>query len=99
MRKEIEATIRGKTVMVEADGITPIELNTVLEKIDQEMRSFETKKTVPDTMKQLIYVAVKYGIQLYKKDQAEFSLKAEYENKIDEFIARIENSANEDKLF
>lgn len=99
MRKEIEATLKGKTVLVESEGITPIELNTVLEKIEQEMRSYEERKTVPDTIKQLIYVAVKYGIQLYKKDQAEFSLKAEYENKIDEFIAKLENSADEDKLF
>ncbi|MEW5951928.1 MAG: cell division protein ZapA [Elusimicrobia bacterium] len=99
MRREIEATIKGKTVTVESEGITPIELNTVLERIESEMRQYEQKKTVPDTIKQLIYVAVKYGIQLYKKDQEEFSLKAEYERKIEEFIEKIKTSADDEKLF
>ncbi len=100
MKREIEAKIKGKSVIVEAEGLTPIELNTITEKIEREMSSYEQKKVVPDTIKQLIYVAVKYGIQLYKKEQEEFSLKLEYERKIDEFIARLNSAAEEEnKLF
>lgn len=99
MQKELQATLRGKTVYIEADHVTPIEMNTIVRKVEEEMLAYEQKKGVPDTIKQLIYVAIKYGMQLYKYEQKELSLNAQYENKIDEFISKLESLESEDKLF
>lgn len=97
--KNINFEMKGKKMVIKTD-ITPIELNTVTGKIEKEMNLYEQQQNVPDTIKQLIYVAVKYGIQLYKKEQEEFSLKADYERKIDELIAKLNLASDqENKLF
>ncbi len=99
MQKEIQVNFRGKVIYVDAENVTPIEMNTIVRKVEEEMLAYEQKKIVPDTIKQLMYVAIKYGMQLYKYEQRELSLNSQYENKIDELISKLENLGSEDKLF
>jgi cell division protein ZapA (FtsZ GTPase activity inhibitor) len=99
MAENVEISIRGRKMVISAEGLTSFEISSIVKKIEEEMKRIEEENDVVDTFKQLMLVSIKYAMESYKKDKLEKTKNLANENKLEEVIEKMEEALNEEKLF
>ena len=82
---------RVKLQDVLLDGLTDVEMQEIVNKMEEDMEELSVKKYLLSTADLFAYVALNYAMRLYQIEHLEKSKQKAEEKRLDETIARIEN--------
>lgn len=88
---DFEAKVRGRPIKFPAvDGLSELELGTIVNQITDEMKKIEEELGVVDTSKVAIIAAYSFAAQLYNlKQKSELNREADT-RKVEEMVSRLE---------
>ena len=89
---ETPINIRGRSLTVAVDGLTPIEISSIAGQVEERISLIEAKTKIPDTAKLATLAAFEFATELYNlKQRSEISGEADGK-KIDELIEKLEKT-------
>jgi len=89
---ETPIKIRGRSLTVAVDGLTPIEISSIAGQVEERISLIEAKTKIPDTAKLATLAAFEFATELYNlKQRSEISGEADGK-KIDELIEKLEKT-------
>lgn len=88
---EVEVKVRGRLVKFPAvDGLTPIEVSTIIWQVEEKIKHIEEKMNIPDTGKLAMLAAYEFAVELYNlKRKNETDLAAD-SKKVEDMILKLE---------
>ncbi|MCG2725702.1 MAG: cell division protein ZapA, partial [Elusimicrobia bacterium] len=90
--------IRGRQFNIAIEGLTPIEISTLANNVEEKMRHIEEKTDTVDTSKLAVLVAIDYASELYNLRQKTDANTQANERKIDNMIGKLQRTL-EKELF
>ena len=82
---------RVKLQDVLLDGLTDVEMQDIINKMEDEMEDISIKKHLLSTPDLFAYIALDYAMRLYKIEHLEKTKQKAEEKRLDETIKRIED--------
>ena len=90
---EFEETVRNRKIKFPAvDGLTHLELTTIVGQVAAKMDKLEEKLDIVDSSKIAIIAAYEFAVELYNLRQQTDTNHAADSKKIDEIISKLEKS-------
>lgn len=97
-KHETIVRIRGRQFNIAIEGLTPIEISTLANNVEEKMRHIEEKTDTVDTSKLAVLVAIDYASELYNLRQKTDANTQANERKIDNMIGKLQRTL-EKELF
>ncbi|MBI5745022.1 MAG: cell division protein ZapA [Elusimicrobia bacterium] len=95
---DFEAKVRGRLIKFPAvDGLTPIELETILGQVEEKLAKIEEKLNVVDSSKLAILAAFDFAVELYNLRQRSETNREADSKKIEEMVASLEKTLEDGK--
>ncbi|OGR49983.1 MAG: hypothetical protein A2X34_06375 [Elusimicrobia bacterium GWC2_51_8] len=89
---ETRVKIRGRQMNVAADGLSPIEISSIVGQVEERIKRIEEKTTIPDTATLATLAAFEFAAELYNlKRKSEVNSEADGK-KIDELVEKLEKT-------
>lgn len=93
MNEKVEVQIGPRRLVVELEGLTPLEINSLAEKVSDRMKDVSGQnKTVADSSKIALLVALTFAAELEKERSAHRTTQQLLENKADQLSRSLRES-------
>ncbi len=93
MNEKVDIQIGTRRLVVEMEGLTPIEINGMAQKVSDRLAELQTQnKTVADTSKIALLVALSFAAELEKERSAHEMTRRMLENKADQLSQSLRES-------
>ena len=92
---ETQVTIKGRTLSVAIDGMSPLEIATIIGKVEKRIDDIAKKTQLADTSKLALYAAVELATELYIIEQRSTDANAAGSRKIEDMIGKLEGVLKE----
>lgn len=93
MNEKVEVQIGSRRLVVEIEGLTPIEINGLAQRVTDRMAELQGQnKTVADTSKIALLVALSFVAELDKEQRAHETTRRMLENKADQLTQSLRES-------
>ena len=93
MNEKVEVQIGTRRLVVEMEGLTPIEINALAQKVSERMTELlGQNKSVADTSKIALLVALSFAAELEKERAAHAMTRRLHENKVEELSQSLRDS-------
>lgn len=93
---DFEAKVRGRLIKFPAvDGLTDIELSTIVGQVEEKIKKVEEKLNIVDTSKLAILAAFDFAVELYNLRQKSETNREADSKKLEDMVARLENTLEE----
>ena len=87
---ETQVTIKGRTLNVAIDGMSPLEIATIAGRVERKIDEIAEKTQSADTSKLALYAAVELAAELYFIEQRSTDANAAGSRKIENMIIKLE---------
>ncbi len=88
--------IRKRPYSIAVDGLTELEIGNIADQVEKKMAKIEEDTSTADTSKLAVMAALDFATELYiLKQKSENTTEAD-SRKIDELIAKLENSMDKE---
>ena len=93
MNEKVDVQIGARRLVVEMEGLTPIEINGLAQKVSERLLELQSQnKTVADTSKIALLVALSFVAELEKERAAHETTRRILENKADQLSQSLRES-------
>ena len=93
MNEKVEIQIGSRRLVVEMEGLTPIEINALSQKVAERMAEMQGQnKTVADTSKIALLVALSFAAELDKERSAHDLTRRMLENSVEKLSRSLRDS-------
>jgi cell division protein ZapA (FtsZ GTPase activity inhibitor) len=93
MNEKVEVLIGSRRLVVEMEGLTPLEINGLAEKVAERMRDVQgANKNVADSSKLALLVALTFAAELDKERSAHRTTQQLLENKAESLSRSLRES-------
>ncbi|OGS12071.1 MAG: hypothetical protein A2234_07185 [Elusimicrobia bacterium RIFOXYA2_FULL_58_8] len=90
---DFEAKVRNRPIRFPAvDGLSPIELSTIVGQVEAKMDKVEEKLDIVDSSKIAIVAAYEFAVELYNLRQQSETNHAADSKKVEDMIAQLEKT-------
>ncbi|MCM2267981.1 MAG: cell division protein ZapA [Elusimicrobiales bacterium] len=94
---DFEVKVRGRMIKFPAvDGLTPIELGSIVNQVEEKLAQIEDKLNVVDSSKLAILAAFDFAVELYNLRQRSETNREADSKKIEEMVGRLEKTLEGD---
>ncbi len=91
-KNTVSVEIKGIPLEVEIKDLGYVEIADLASKVEQEMRRLQDEEDIIDTLKQALTAALEFAAQAYLKSLAEGGRQKEDEARVDQLIAKLQNT-------
>ncbi len=95
-KNETSVKIRSRQFNIAIEGLTPIEISTLANQVEEKMKYLEEKTDTVDTSKLAVLVAMDYASELYNLRQKTDANTQADERKIDTMIGKLQRSLDKE---
>ncbi|MEA3307490.1 MAG: cell division protein ZapA [Elusimicrobiota bacterium] len=88
--------IKGRQFRIKIDGLTPIEISTLANNVEDKMKFIEEKTGEVDTSKLAVLVAIDYASELYNLRQKTEANTQANERKVDTMINNLQKTLDKE---
>jgi len=93
LNEKVEVQIGGRRLVVEMEGLTPIEINALAQKVGDRLVELQSQNTtVADTSKIALLVALSFAAELNQERSAHDTTKRLLENKAEQLSQSLKDS-------
>lgn len=93
MNEKVEVQIGSRRLVVEMEGLTPIEINALAQRVGERLTELQGQnRTVADTSKIALLVALSFAAELSQERSAHDTTRRMVENKVDQLSAVLRES-------
>lgn len=93
MNEKVEVVIGSRRLVVEMEGLTPLEINGLAEKVGERLREIQgANKTVADSSKLALLAALTFAAELDKERAAHRTTQQLLENKAENLSRALRES-------
>jgi len=93
MNEKIEVQIGARRLVVEMEGLTPIEINALAQKVSERLTELQGQnKTVADTSKIALLVALSFAAELSQERAAHETTRRLLDNKAEQLSRSLRES-------
>jgi len=98
MNEKVEVQIGTRRLVVEMEGLTPIEINALAQKVSERMTELQGQnKTVADSSKIALLVALSFAAELDKESRAHETTRRMLENTAERISQSLRDSLDAGK--
>ncbi|MCK5357648.1 MAG: cell division protein ZapA [Elusimicrobiales bacterium] len=95
-KHEIIVKIRGRQFNIAIEGLTPIEISTLANQVEEKMKHLEEKTNTIDTSKLAVLAAIDYASELYNLRQKTDVNTQANERKIDKMVGKLQKTLDKE---
>ncbi len=93
MNEKVDVEIFRRRLTVEIEGLTPIEISSLAQKVDEKIREIaEENEKIADSSKLAVLAALSYAAELSREKEARETERLYFEKKIEEFSRALESA-------
>ena len=94
---DFEARVRNRPIRFPAvDGLSPIELSTIVGQVEKKMEKVEEKLDIVDSSKIAIVAAYEFAVELYNLRQQSETNRTADAKKVEDMIAQLERTVEKE---
>ena len=95
-KHETIVKIRGRQFNIAIEGLTPIEITTLANQVEEKIKYLEDKTNTVDTSKLAVLAAMDYATELYNLRQKTDSNFQANEKKVDNMINKLKRTLDKE---
>lgn len=92
MNEKVDIQIGNRTLTVEIEGLTPIEINALAQKVSERLAEMQSQTKMADTSKIALLVALSFAAELNKERSAHDLTRRLLENKAESLSQSLRES-------
>jgi len=95
-KHETTVKIRGRQFNIAIEGLTPIEIGSLANNVEEKMKRIERETDTVDTSKLAVLAAIEYASELYNlKQKTDVNIQADT-RKIDNMLSKLQRALDKE---
>ncbi|MBI4656986.1 MAG: cell division protein ZapA [Elusimicrobia bacterium] len=96
MENDAEIKIKGRQLKISIDGLTPLEIDSIVGHVEEKMKEIEEQTQVVDTSKLALLCAIHFASELYNQKRKIEHLREANDKKVDEMVLKLKTALDKE---